>query len=209
MIRHVRFHQAIPNKKDCIPMARAVHVQSDIPVLAYKTVQGQAGLVIDPDLIERFFHSFQKSRKNEVLFSEPPDPPEHLMERFMGKCCLEILAQRVCPYPGWRAATVLRRELNQIRRFARYGDGGRWPVHVRRIYPADQAFPSLTGEPSQTLFEYDLLYTHRTELYAVLAIFGVELTINLVGPELGGYQQWLIQHRGVSPLYTREGRFRM
>jgi len=41
----------------------------------------------------------------------------------------------------------------------------------------------------------------ESELYFVLALFGVELAINCGGPELDDYERWLADHRGASPLY--------
>ena len=38
------------------------------------------------------------------------------------------------------------------------------------------------------------------EHYAVIAIFGVDYVINLGGPELSGYQNWLHSNNGRSPL---------
>jgi len=35
----------------------------------------------------------------------------------------------------------------------------------------------------------------------VIAIFGLELTINMGGPEIGGYSKWLDEHVNISPLY--------
>jgi len=43
--------------------------------------------------------------------------------------------------------------------------------------------------------------TDRHEMYFVLALFGEELTINMGGPHLDGYHEWLKQNDGASPLY--------
>jgi hypothetical protein len=36
----------------------------------------------------------------------------------------------------------------------------------------------------------------------VLAIFGLELTINLGGPDVEGYERWLVENENASPLYV-------
>jgi hypothetical protein len=36
----------------------------------------------------------------------------------------------------------------------------------------------------------------------VLAIFGLELTINLGGPNIEGYERWLVENENASPLYS-------
>jgi len=53
----------------------------------------------------------------------------------------------------------------------------------------------------QTVHEYTLLQTPFGELYFVLAIFGLELVINMGGAEITGYQEWLEATGGASPLY--------
>jgi hypothetical protein len=203
----LRFHEAVPSKRGRIPNAHGTHVETGIPFMAYKTIGGPPGIVMDPDHIGQFIKSSAKSGRSHLVFPVPETPPSALMERFMAKCGLEIAAQRFCTEPGWRAQTVLRGELDQLRRFARFGEGGKWPVHIRRIYPADTRFPSAQGDAEQVLFEYDLLYSDHNELFAVVAIFGMELAINLGGPTLYGYLDWLRRHGGVSPLYSRQGRY--
>ena len=44
--------------------------------------------------------------------------------------------------------------------------------------------------------------TPSSEWYFVLAIFGEELAINLGGPEIEGYEKWLKDNNGKSPLYV-------
>lgn len=202
----LRFHQAVPSKRGKIPTTEGVHAETGIAVTAYKTAAGRPGILIHPDQIDSFFDAISRTGAGKILFSDPQEPPSYLIERFMAKCGLEMVAQRVYMQPDWRAQMVLRSEFNPIRRFARFGEGKRWPVHIRRIYSADASIVSLTGSREQVLFEYDLLYSDRSELYAVLAYFGIEFTINLVGPELDGYVDWLRRHSGVSPLYTHQGR---
>jgi len=38
-------------------------------------------------------------------------------------------------------------------------------------------------------------------LYFVVALFGIQYSINLGGPEIEGFQQWLIDNNHQSPLY--------
>jgi hypothetical protein len=41
----------------------------------------------------------------------------------------------------------------------------------------------------------------ENECYFVLAIFGVEYVINIAGPSIDGYRQWLKENNEKSPLY--------
>ncbi len=62
-------------------------------------------------------------------------------------------------------------------------------------------FNDVNGEAVEVLHEFDTLYTQQGELYVVVAILGVEYAINLGGPEIDGYVQWLEKHGYRSPLY--------
>jgi len=43
--------------------------------------------------------------------------------------------------------------------------------------------------------------TEKKEMFFMTAIFGVEMTINVAGPSIDGYLEWLDQNHGASPLY--------
>jgi hypothetical protein len=72
---------------------------------------------------------------------------------------------------------------------------------VRRIYDADARVVCGQSKPEQTVHEFDILQTEQLEYYFVLALFGVEMAINVGGPVIDGYLKWLQEHDGVSPLY--------
>ena len=57
------------------------------------------------------------------------------------------------------------------------------------------------SEPYEVLHEWIFLYTEGYELYFVLALFGIEYAINMGGPYIDGYKQWLTEKSGNSPLY--------
>ena len=70
-------------------------------------------------------------------------------------------------------------QIDIIRNHARKGETMVWPVHVRQIYDADAQV--ICGQPQseQVVHEFDFLQTEQLEIYFVLAIFGVEMTITL------------------------------
>lgn len=136
---------------------------------------------------------------------EPDDgfekPSYRLMGRFLAKVALEVLAFRTRDVPGSNEELVNKTELDELRRFARYNEGPDWPFTVRTLYPVNAVFRD--GEEHFEIFhEFDILVTSSIELYLVLALFGVELVINLGGRELDGYRLWLEAHDYASPLYT-------
>jgi hypothetical protein len=125
---------------------------------------------------------------------------------------LEVLAQRCINEPGWNKEIVEKRELDEIRDYVRRGRPGFvWPIHMRRIYNADWLFTSPGTPPYEVLHEWDILAipssgeSNAAEFYVVIAIFGMEYTINLGGPELDGYKTWLKAHTNRSYLYFKGG----
>jgi hypothetical protein len=120
----------------------------------------------------------------------------------MAKAGLEALVARVLDHPAGYDYFVDHQELDLLRDHARRGTTNDWPVHRRRIYDADRHWFDPAGTATQIVHEFDILVTDHNEYYFVLSIFGMELTINLGGPELEGYLAWLDAHHGASPLYS-------
>lgn len=92
-------------------------------------------------------------------------------------------------------------ELDELRSYVRTGSPDRiWPYSCRSIYPPDFRFFD-KGDTFEILHEYDILVTDSSELYIVVALFGIEYALNLGGRELDGYYDWLQKHNDRSPLY--------
>ena len=64
-----------------------------------------------------------------------------------------------------------------------------------------------TKEWVQFGFGYDLLLTSTSETYFVFSYYGHEFAINLGGPALKGYEQWLNENNHVSFLVEKKGSF--
>lgn len=92
-------------------------------------------------------------------------------------------------------------QLDQIRSHARDGSIDEWPVNIRRIYPADHCVTEQGSPAFEIVHESDFLGTEQGELYFILAIFGVEMAINMGGPSIEGYEAWLNENEDASPLY--------
>lgn len=197
MLREVRALEGIPNK-------RGLHVSVErlvFPGLPVRiTGAGSRQLLLD--LTEEGGHWFGDRPEGVLRFLVGAPPPENVVSRFVAKAGLEALALRSLRAGIPTDEIVDHVGLDPVRDWARRGDPRtRWPVHLRRIYEMNHARPDADGRHWQTLHEFDLLYTDGGELYYVLAIFGIELVVNLGGPELDGYREWLREHEGVSPLY--------
>ncbi len=127
-------------------------------------------------------------------------PDVRIMSRFIGKVGLEILAQRIQNIENWNRDLVEKEELDVLRQYVRFNQGGNWPFYCRTLYPVNTVFTE-QEEMYETLHEYDLLYTKRNELYVVIILFGVEYSLNMGGPELEGYEEWLKENNSESHLY--------
>jgi hypothetical protein len=131
-------------------------------------------------------------------------PDGQIISRFMAKVALEAMAERLVRCDGGQDYLCDERQLNDLRDHAHYGRISRWPVHERRIYAVDAKTALPGGQPEQVLHESDFLLTPWGEWFFVLAIFGLELAINLGGPEIDGYERWLRENDETSPLYRTD-----
>jgi hypothetical protein len=127
-----------------------------------------------------------------------------MLSRFMAKVALEAMAARVVGHEGGQDYLCDEHQLDDLRDHARHGRISRWPVHTRHIYAADAKIVLPRGEPEQVIHESDFLVTPCGEWFFVLAIFGLELAINLGGPEIEGYERWLRENSNASPLYRAD-----
>lgn len=128
-------------------------------------------------------------------------PSDYLISRFLGKVGLEVLAHRVLDVPDGLEEIINQPELEELRRYVRFGNPKlAWPYSRRTIYSPDFQFADGT-EPYEVLHEFDILVTPTNEYYIVVAIFGEEYALNLGGPEIDGYQHWLLENDNKSPLY--------
>jgi hypothetical protein len=122
------------------------------------------------------------------------------MARFLGKVGLEVLAFKTQHVDNWNIEFVEKPELDELRQFVRFNIGKDWPFTARMLHPANAVFED-GSEYYEVLHEFDILLTYRSEAYVVLSLFGVELTINLGGRTMDGYEEWLTANHGASPLY--------
>ncbi|RYZ88597.1 MAG: hypothetical protein EOP06_10660 [Proteobacteria bacterium] len=62
-----------------------------------------------------------------------------------------------------------------------------------------------TNEWVQVGFGYDLFMNKRHETLFAFQIYGLEFVVNLGGPSIAGYHEWLRDHDGTSPVVERVG----
>jgi hypothetical protein len=196
---HLRFHQAVPNKRGRIPAIDGLILPGHV-VRVQRYVGGPiaGSIAVPPEAFEDVLN--QKS--STLLFRATGEEPDtHIVSRFLAKVAIEALAQRLLDSPAGLDYVLDESQFDPIRNFARLGHPKFWPHHARRIYDVDRHWTDEKGKDVQIVHEYDFLYTDAGELYLVLALYGLELTINVGGPEMEGYESWLKQNGGASPLY--------
>jgi hypothetical protein len=196
----LRFHQSIGNKKGRIPSLDGVVLPDDIPIKVYKSkdIKLTFGAVPDEASVQRII----QTGRGEITFEDTTTPPDNfIVSRFLAMMALEAIAQRFAPYEGGLDYLIDEPQFDPIRNHARRGHPRSWPYYVRRIYEENTKHLNDNDEPVQTIFEYTLFWTPHSELYFVIAIFGLEFAINVGGPELEGYEEWLSRNGDISPLY--------
>lgn len=201
---YARFENIIPTKKGRIPVVKGLIPQSRSVV---EVDFGEEGMrvFIKPEDVPRFLENTEpKGGTLYILHPTKPEGIDHLLPRFLGKVAIEALAHRVLDVPEALKVDVVDNEaLDPLRTYVRRGSGKMaWPFHQRVLYPADAMFYSEEDDEYYDIpHEFTLLYTEKQELFLVLAIFGMEYTLNMGGPEIDGYLEWLSQNDDRSPLY--------
>ena len=175
-----------------------------------------AGTVVRPTILNIIANTTEEMQLIVPAQMETRLPKQgSVTSRFLAKIALEALAERLKEDDGGLDYLIDHRQFDLIRNHARMGTTNEWPCYIRRIYPTDAQwqFNSSYDNPSQIIFECDFLFPNaetlelngnndiQTELYFIVALFGIEFAINIGGPEIEGYQQWLINHENISPLH--------
>jgi hypothetical protein len=208
--RSIRHFMGVPSKKGRIPSTFGTYPLARCRIELFYDEQGMlcvsaAEGASEPD----FIRSLQSNATGRFYIPDPVLPDSsYATSRFVAKLGLEILALRCADVPTWNDDVVDKAELDELRNYARRGNPAViWPVSIRQIYPRDFIFPADSESGShQILHEWTILATPTTapEIYAVIAIFGVEFVINLGGPNLDGWNRWLSENERGSPLYPKE-----
>ena len=204
--RYSRFLMRVPSKKGRVPSAVGFHPQSRTKIdLFYSADDGLSVGAAEGEDESRWVASLLSCMSGTLYIPLPDFPPaDYTTSRFIGKVALEALAHRCVEIPGLNDEVVDKPELDELRRYVRIGAPKIvWPVHVRRIYSQDYLFADARYGSHQVLHEWDILHTPGGEFYVVVAIFGVEYAINLGGPEMDGFYDWLKSNSDRSPLYIR------
>jgi HNH endonuclease len=198
-IATLRFDQAVPSKRGLVPPQDGIFMQGRCRVQAIKEPHCPEISITVPDEAATFFSSV---KKGTLIFPMIPTTiePSVIVARFLGKVGIEAFASRIEKDDALLTMMVQEERLDTLRGFVRYGEVIDWPISVRRIYDADSNWSDGERQIYQIMHEFDFLSLQDGEIYFVLALFGQEMVMNLGGPSLEGWENWLAEHDGISPL---------
>lgn len=199
--RNVRYRNFIETKKG--------RLVPDKTLFPYKT-GGWVNMWMDKDGFifdsndKHIIEQIRNGSFNKLIIPiiEKPREDDYDISRFLAKIALEFLTYKIHENEEWINEILNKKELDPIRNYARYGTGGFWKYHQRRIYNEEDRFidPINHPEPYEILHEFDLLYTEDMVMYFVMIIMGIEFAINLAGSETDYYIDWLEKNNNVSPI---------
>jgi hypothetical protein len=192
------------NKKNRIPPLDGFHLESGTHIQLLKLSGGkEISVGAAPEADEsRWVDNIRKYIPGSLIFPVSKKPDDYIISRFIGKIGLEVLTHRAIGIPGGVDEIIDKSELEELRQYVRLGGPHKvWPYSFRSIYPPDFLF-NRANESFTIPHEFDILITDQSEYYIVVAIFGDEYVLNLGGPEIEGYQQWLKANDNRSPLYS-------
>lgn len=194
MVKDLRFEQGLPNKRGRIPPVSGIMLPGHL-VHMRRSLDDEATCLELPEGVTI------RERGTLIFPCNTEMPSQRIVGRLLAKMAIEAMALRTLESCEGLHEVATHPQLHELRTFARRGQPSTWPIHVRRIYSADQMWPGESGLAEQTVHEFDILVTDSSEYYFVFALFGVEFVINYGGPEIDGYRAWLQCHNYISPLY--------
>lgn len=169
----------------------------------------EKGFIFDPK-DTHIIEQIKNGAINKIIIPiiDKPTESDYEISRFLAKVGLEYFTYRISEDDESLSEILNKKELDPIRNYARYGLGGFWKYHQRRIYSEDDKFidPIHHLGPYEILHEFDLLYTEAGVMYFIMVIMGIEFTINLGESETDFYIKWLEANDHVSPIRRRTER---
>lgn len=210
--RNLRAWYRVPTKRGVHPSVYGYVAGTDIDIGLRLGADGK--LEVKPERERDQARLAERQQRHDAgieptvyLFPRDVDPPQREMSRFLAKMALEAVALRYSPDPASLTRLVDEEYFDRIRRWARHGDReAAWPFHQRRIFPEEALMRHpVSGEWVQAGYGFDLFLTRRLETYFAFCLYGYEFVINVGGPSVRGYEEWLAEHRQISPLVERVG----
>ena len=207
-MRNIRAWHQVPNKRGKLPSLRGHIGGTDVAVSFRRGHDGK--LEIEPERLRDQEHvtaEWKDGLPNGFLFLIDMEPPKREMSRFLCKMALETVAETFMHGEGGTERIVDESYFDNIRTYARYGNNfSEWPYSQRRIYPDT----TLMRRPNTKKwvpvgFGCTLFMTKRLETLFAFCFYGTEFVLNVGGPSIRGYAEWLEDHGHISPMVERLG----
>ncbi len=207
-MRNLRAWHQVPSKRGKIPSLLGHIGGTDISVGFRRNSDGK--LKIEPECLrntENVKAELDAGLPNGFLFLIEMDPPKREMSRFLCKMALETIAEVFEQNESGSEEVVDEIFFDNIRNYARYGNNfSEWPYYQRRIYPEKTLMKHPgTNAWVQVGFGCSLFTSKHHETLFVFCLYGMEFVINIGGPSIQGYKEWLEDHGYISPMVERLG----
>lgn len=207
-MRNLRAWHQVPNKRRKFPSLLGHIGGTDIAVGLRRNRDGK--LKIETERLLDSAHltiELEAGLPNGFLFVIDMDPPKREMSRFLCKMAIETIAQTFARVDGGTEIIIDTDFYDNIRTYTRYGNNySEWPYSQRRIYPETTLMrhPE-TNEWVTVGFGCCWFMNKRQETLFVFCFYGIEFVINVGGPSIRGYEEWLEDHKNISPMVERLG----
>ena len=207
-MRNFRAWYQVPTKRGTYPSLHGHIAGTNISIGLRLDKNGR--LQIEPEKArdtERVQLEVDRGLAAPFLFKIEMDPPKREMSRFLSKMALETVAETLSSDGSGPELVVGSEFFDNIREYARYGTNyPEWPYSQRRIFPAD----TLMRHPKDDKwvrvgFGCGWFMSKYRETLFFFCFYGVEFVINVGGPSIRGYEEWLADHKGISPMVERMG----
>ncbi|MBD5524820.1 MAG: HNH endonuclease [Lachnospiraceae bacterium] len=215
-LRLLRFQEAIPNKKNRMPAIDGL-LNGNYPIklkrkLSHDEVVNEAE--VSAEAMDKILKTSEKTTIIVPAFTNDMLPPNNsIISRFLAKMALEALADKLKDIENSLEDLINDSQFDMLRNHARLGNIKNWPCSIRRIYDYNKIWKYSDGLHGQMVHESDFLLIPveenfelaaeyiMAEIYFVIVLWGIEFAINMAGPEIIGYENWLKSHDDKSPLY--------
>jgi HNH endonuclease len=207
-MKNFRAWYQVPNKRGRYPALHGYVGGTDINIGLKVNKEGDLQLEPECSSNEMYVDNVINNGFIEpVIFIKDLNPPKREMSRFLCKMALEHIAETITNEPSVNDLIVDTDFYDNIRTYARYGNNFEdWPFSQRKIFPEETLMrhPE-TNEWVQIGFGCCWFFgKYRETLFAFL-FYGTEFVVNVGGPSIKGYKEWLIDHGNISPLIERIG----
>ncbi len=200
---NLRFRQGITTKKNRnVPFETFLHASTGwTKTWVDDSKKDKINIIFEDEKVSKLIQNGSIKKMMFEVVDQPVQPNIHI-SRFLAKTAIEAFALKFDRDEDLLNEIIDMPQLDELREYARYGNGKQWLYHQRRIYSEETRFvnPVNHPEPYEVMHEMDFLVINPGIYYFVLVIMGIEYIINCGASELNIYKQWLEENNHQSPI---------